>query len=95
MLVNARLQNNGSEVISVVFPKQEEFYVMAMEKQENRKYLNELISRAAGRKVNLKFRLDDAEHDTHDDDTHNDDNRDLVQEAADLFGEDLIEVVDR
>lgn len=100
LLRNTRIEDTGKGLVYLVFPPEEEFYAAAIERENNRKYIEELIMEFADREVRLSCRTEDdtateiAEDISIQIDKEKDTGEDIVKQAIDLFGEDFVEVVE-
>ena len=100
LLRNTRIEDTGKGLVYLVFPPEEGFYAAAIERENNRKYIEELIMEFADREVRLSCRTEDdtateiAEDISIQIDKEKDTGEDIVKQAIDLFGEDFVEVVE-
>lgn len=100
LLRNTRIEDTGKGLVYLVFPPEEGFYAAAIERENNRKYIEELIMEFADREVRLSCRTEDdtateiAEDISIQIDKEQDTGEDIVKQAIDLFGEDFVEVVE-
>jgi len=105
LLRNAGIEDNGKGIVYLVFPPEEGFYAAAVERDSNRKYIEELIIKAVGREVRLSCRIgNDAtaeigedmfiRKDKEEEDKEKDTGDDIVKKAIDLFGGEFVEVVE-
>lgn len=95
----------NKNVVNLVFPDNQGFFVAAIEKEENSKYLEELLAEATGKHFKLKcYTQEDAPSSISDDnileisqsqeDIEDEVEADIVQKAIDIFGEEYVEVIE-
>jgi len=97
LLRNAMLREAGNGLVFLVFPSQEGFYAAAIEREDNRKYIQDLIMRFTGKEVRVSCKTeDDIAEMSHESpqDIDKDAEEAVVQRAIDLFGEEFVEVVE-
>ncbi|MFY9295523.1 MAG: DNA polymerase III subunit gamma/tau [Caldicoprobacterales bacterium] len=110
LLRDARLylDTKNKNIINLVFPANQGFFVAAIEKEENSKYIEELLAELTGHHFKLKcYTQDDAPSSISDVNTlelsqESDDieediegtEDDIVQKAIDIFGEEYVEVIE-
>ncbi len=107
LLRDAKLHWDAKDknVVNLVFPDNQGFFVAAIEKEENSKYLEELLAEATGKHFKLKcYTQEDAPSSISDDnileisqsqeDIEDEVEADIVQKAIDIFGEEYVEVIE-
>ena len=110
LLRNASVEDTGKGLVYLIFSPEEGFYAAAVERENNRKYIEELIAKAVGREVRLSCRTEDdvmaeiagdisarkaeAKEDREKEDEVKDTADDIVKQAIDLFGGEFVEVVE-
>jgi len=88
LLKEAKPRMDSKNVLVLQFPPTSGFFIAAVEKEENRTFLEEQVQKVTGRRVRLRCQMkEDAEKQTGVSD-------DIVQKAVRVFGKDLVKVVD-
>ncbi len=89
LLIEARCIYKGGNIVILVFPPDQGFFVTAIEKEDNRKFIEEMILKVTGSSVNIRCRLEgeDTNPFEEDDDV-------VVKKAIEIFGEERVQVVD-
>ncbi|NLN42307.1 MAG: DNA polymerase III subunit gamma/tau [Clostridiales bacterium] len=99
------LDAKNKNIVNLIFPDSQGFFVAAIEKEENIKYIEDLLAEAIGKHFKLKcYTQEDAPSSVSDDNilevTETPENvedeaqDDIVQKAIDIFGEEYVEVID-
>ena len=83
-----RMGNNG--VLTLIFPPSLGFHVMLIEQENNRKFLEDTVKKVIGQQVRIKCLLEDQmeEQATGTEEDY------IVKKAIEVFGEDLVEIVE-
>lgn len=100
-----RFDSKNKNLVNLVFPAHQGFYVAAIEKEENSRYIEELLAEATGQEYKLRCYTEDNTPDTVSEeaapyiDTNVEDSEheiedDIVQKAIDIFGQEYVEVID-
>jgi len=88
LLKEAKPRMSAKNVFTLQFPPTSGFFIAAVEKEENRAFLEEQIQKVTGRKVRLRCQMkEDAGEPTGT-------AEDIVQKAVRVFGKDLVKIVD-
>ena len=88
LLKEAKPRMDSKNVFMLQFPPTSGFFIAAIEKEENRVFLEEQIQKVTGCKVRLRCQMkEDAGKQTGAVD-------DIVKKAVRVFGKDLVKVVD-
>lgn len=88
LLMDAQLKHKGGNVATLIFPPDQGFYVTAIEKEDNRKFIEEMILKATGKEMKMKCLLEGQNTEpSHEGDM-------VVKKAIEIFGKDHIQVVD-
>lgn len=106
LLRDTRLQPNdrNNNIVNLIFPEDQGFFVVAIEKEENSKYIEELIAQVAGQHFKLKCytrdnapgsgEMDVPEPAVVQEDGDEESEYDIVQKAIEIFGDEYVEVID-
>jgi DNA polymerase-3 subunit gamma/tau len=106
LLRDTRLQPNdrNNNIVNLIFPEDQGFFVAAIEKEENSKYIEELIAQVAGQHFKLKCytrdnapgsgEMDVPEPAVVQEDGDEESEYDIVQKAIEIFGDEYVEVID-
>ena len=100
-----RFGGKNKNVVNLIFPAHQGFYVAAIEKEENSKYIEDLLAEAIGQSFKLKCYTEDNAPDpvagndipeiVDDQERQQEETGDdIIQKAIDLFGEEYVEVIE-
>ena len=88
LLMDAKFEHESGNVVTLIFPPDQGFFVTAVEKEDNRKFIEDMILKATGKEVRVNCLLEGQNKGLFVEEDP------LVQKAIDIFGEDNIEIVD-
>jgi len=94
LMVDGKLHSVKDGVITVAFPETGGFYVTALEKEDNRKFIQDTIQRLTGREYRIKYVIGDVPMEESAPVPAQDDGQDVVQRAIEVFGDEFVEVVE-
>jgi DNA polymerase-3 subunit gamma/tau len=106
LLRDTKLQpgNRNKNIVNLIFPEDQGFFVAAIEKEENSKYIEELIAQIAGQHFKLKCytrdnapgsgEMRDSEPLVAQEDEDEGTEYDIVQKAIEIFGDEYVEVIE-
>ena len=100
-----QLDSRNKNIVNLVFPSQQEFYVAAIEKEDNSQYIEGLLLESTGQKFKLKCYTEDNVPNSISKDnileitdeeapSEEEEKEDIVQKAIDIFGKEYVEVID-
>ncbi|HZK35025.1 MAG TPA: hypothetical protein VFD33_06935, partial [Bacillota bacterium] len=90
LLADAKPKLAGNR-LQLLFPHMQGFYASAIEKEDNRAYLEGLIKKITGRDIRLKCQVGETsmmEADSLEDDNY------IVEKAIEIFGEESVEIIE-
>lgn len=91
LLIDTELIYNGGNIASLVFPPNQGFYMAAIETQNNKKFIEDMILKASKKEVTIKCHLEGQSTSVFE----KEDEEDMVvKKAIEIFGKDNVQIVD-
>ncbi|MGI6706716.1 MAG: DNA polymerase III subunit gamma/tau [Clostridia bacterium] len=94
LMVDGKLHSVKDSVMTIAFPESGGFYVAALEKEDNRKFIEDTVQRLTGREYRIKFTIGDSPTEDSTPAPAQDDGQEVVQRAIEVFGDEFVEVVE-
>lgn len=94
LLIEARCIYKGGNVATLVFPPDQGFFVTAIEKDSNRKFIEEMIKKVTGIDISIRCCLEGEDTNSFEVESKKDEDDEMVEKAIELFGRENIQIVD-
>jgi DNA polymerase-3 subunit gamma/tau len=94
LMTEGNLHSVKDSVLTIAFPESGGFYVTALEKEDNRKFIQDTVQRLTGREYRIKFIIGDSPAEDSATAPAQDDGQEVVQKAIEVFGAEFVEVVE-
>lgn len=84
----------GNNILTLIFPPASGFQILLVEQEGNRRFIEEVVKKITGTEVRVKCIAEDQLEEEAENQTDPDKENHAVRRAIEVFGEDLVEVID-
>lgn len=94
LLIEAQCVYKGGNIVTLIFPPDQGFFVAAVEKDSNREFIESIIKKVTGSDIDIRCCLEGEDVGSSFESEQEDEEDAIVQKAIEIFGKDRIEIVD-